>query len=169
MIRHMGRKLDHIAYNTYMGVYNMHSHFVPTKRPRTDSLMETQSHRGAKHHSVAIEAYDASTSQRQTQPQRLQYHPHHPLHPSPSLQQLQPPRNPINHTPRPRPHPQTRHTPRLNLRPPRIPHHPRTKPRPHRLRLQLHNLLLALDLQRNLRLPPSLPPLQHRVIRGVCL
>ena len=61
----------------------MHSHFVPTKRPRTDLPIETHSQRGANHHSVAVEAYDASTSQHQTHPQRLQRHPNHPLSPLP--------------------------------------------------------------------------------------
>lgn len=80
----------------------------------------------------------------------------------PSLQQSQPPRNPINHTPRPRPHPKHRRTPTRHLRPPRIPYNPRAQPHPHRLRPQLLQLLFGWHLHGDFRLPGRLPPTQQR-------
>lgn len=75
-----------------------------------------------------------------------------------TLQKLQMPRNLINKTLRARPNPQHRQAPRVNLRPPRIGNDLSRDPQAPRNPHQLHHLVLALDLHRNLLLPAPLPP-----------
>jgi hypothetical protein len=86
--------------------------------------------------------------------------------PSIDLQQLQLPRNSINNALRAQ-NSQHRPTPTRNLRPPSIMDHPRTKPKAHRLRLQERQLVLRLDLQRDLGLALAFPAAEDGRVRRV--
>jgi hypothetical protein len=78
----------------------------------------------------------------------------------PTSQQLQSPRNPINHALRRRPNTQHRQTTSINLRPARISDDLSRNPQTPRHAHKLRHIILALDLHGNLRLPTPLPALQ---------
>ena len=82
---------------------------------------------------------------------------------SPDSQQLQTPRNLIDHTFRPRPHPQHSRRPTGNLRPARIMNNPCTQPQTHRLSLKLHQFIFRVRLHGNLCLAEGGPAFEQRM------
>lgn len=82
------------------------------------------------------------------------------------LQQLQMPRNTINHALRPQ-NAQHRPTSTRNLRPSSILDHTRTKTQADRLRLEQLQFILRLNLQSNLGLSFAFPAAQDGGVRGV--